>query len=58
MSTTAFVFMLVGVAYAASRLFAIVDWIEKQNKKPPRHRAVFVFHNNDTVSTQSDPSKP
>jgi hypothetical protein len=29
MSTTAFAFMLVGVAYAASRLFVIVDWIEK-----------------------------
>jgi hypothetical protein len=30
MSTTAFVFMLVGVAYAASRLIAIVDWIERR----------------------------
>lgn len=29
MTTTAFVFMLVGVAYAASRLFVIVDLIER-----------------------------
>ena len=27
--TMSFVFMLVGVAYAASRLLAIVDWIER-----------------------------
>jgi hypothetical protein len=29
MSTTAFVFMLIGVAYAASRLFVVVDLIER-----------------------------
>ena len=29
MSTTAFLFMLVGVAYAASRVLAVIDWIER-----------------------------
>jgi hypothetical protein len=30
MSTAAFVFMLVGVLYAASRVLAVVDWIERR----------------------------
>lgn len=30
MSGTAFVFMLVGVLYAASRVLAVVDWIERR----------------------------
>lgn len=30
MNTTVFVFVLIGAAYAASRVLAIVDWIERR----------------------------
>lgn len=29
MNTTVFLFVLIGAAYAASRVLAIVDWIER-----------------------------